>query len=115
MKTLKEIKNEPNLPAVTASEDGIITFVNVPFELAFGWTKAEIIGKPLVTIIPPDLHDAHHMGFSRFIISGSPTLLGKPLKLKAVHKDGHIFAAEHYIVAEKISGEWEFGATIRPL
>ena len=115
MATISEIKNETKIPSVIADEQGLITNINQAFETVFGWQKNEILGKPLTIIIPKTLHDAHHLGFSRFITSGKPTLLNQALKLKAVTKDGTEFNAEHYIVAEKENDKWIFAATIRPL
>ena len=115
MSSINDIKKEANLPVVIADERGLITSINKSFEDVFGWQKNEIIGKPLATIIPKSLHDAHHLGFSRFLTTGKPTLLNQPLKLKAIKKDGKEFNAEHIIVAEEENGKWIFGATIRPL
>ena len=115
MKSINDLKKEMNLPIVIADEQGLITSINKPFEDVFGWQKSEIIGKPLATIIPKSLHDAHHLGFSRFLTTGKPTLLNQPLKLKAIKKDGKEFNAGHIIIAEEQNGNWVFGATIRPL
>ena len=115
MNKISDLKQEVNLPVVIANEQGVITSVNKSFEDLFGWHRDEMLGKPLTIIIPKSLHDAHHLGFSRFLTTGNPTLLNKPLKLKAVTKDGKEFNAEHYIVAEKENDKWVFGATIRPL
>lgn len=116
MTTMADIKHETSLPTVIADHDGLITDVNQRFEETYGWKAAEIVGKPLTTIIPPNLHAAHHLGFSRFLTTGTPTLLNRPLHLKVQTKSGHILNAEHMIVAEKNSqGEWVFAATIRPL
>ena len=115
MSTIEEIRRETNVPSVIADHQGVITQVNKRFEAAFGWQAQEIVGKTLSTLIPSNLHDAHHLGFSRFLTTGKPTLLNQPLKLKAVTKDGHEFDAEHIITAEQHQGQWVFGATIRPL
>ena len=113
--TLQELQRHQDVPVVIADHQGTITHVNERFERVFGWRAQEIIGKPLTIIIPSDLHDAHHLGFSRFLTTGKPTLLNQPLKLKAVTKDGREFNAEHTITAEQRQGEWVFGAIIKPL
>lgn len=115
MKTLEELENEISIPVVIADGDGTITYVNPPFEAVFGWRREEIAGKPLTTIIPKNLRDAHHLGFSRFLATETPTLLNRPLRLKAITKDGMELDAEHTIIAEKRNGAWVFGATLRPL
>lgn len=115
MQTIDELMRQTEVPAVTADHQGSIIKVNARFEAVFGWKEADIVGKPLTTLIPKSLHDAHHLGFSRFLTTGKPTLLNQPLKLKAVTKAGREFDAEHFILAEQHDGQWVFGATIRPL
>ena len=115
MRTIEDVRSETGVPSVIADHQGVITQVNQRFEAVFGWQAQEIIGKSLATIIPPHLHDAHHLGFSRFLTTGKPTLLNQPLKLRAITKAGREFDAEHIITAEQRNGQWMFGATIRPL
>lgn len=112
MKTIEEVKQVNDAPAVVVDDKGSITYVNKHFQDLFGWNESEILGRSLATIIPSNLHDAHNLGFSRFLASGKATLLNKPLKLKAVTKAGKEFEAEHYIIAEEKNGKWQFGATI---
>jgi PAS domain S-box-containing protein len=114
LKTIEEFKRMTDVPVVIADHQGVITYVNEPFQAVFGWTSPEILGKALTCIIPKNLHDAHHLGFSRFLTSGKATLLAQPLQLKAVTKEGKEFDAEHFIIAEEHQGQWTFGAIIRP-
>lgn len=113
--TIEELERATDVPVVVADDHGLITHVNAPFESLFGWPRQEIIGKPLSVIIPSNLRDAHHLGFSRFLTTGKPTLLDQPLLLKAVTKAGRVFEAEHRIVAQQREGNWMFAATIKPV
>lgn len=113
--SIEELEQERTSAVVLANADGFIVYVNSAFEALFGWRAEEIVGRPLTTIIPKSLHDSHHLGFSRFLMTEQPTLLGRPLKLRAVTKDGHEFAARHLILAEKRDGKWIFGALIQRL
>jgi PAS domain S-box-containing protein len=115
MKTIAEMKTETRLAFVVADRRGLITEVNDRFTAVFGWTREEIVGKRLETIIPPKLRDAHRLGFSRFLRTGRPVILGPPLELRALAKDGREFAARHVITAEQVNGNWMFAATIQPL
>lgn len=112
--TIEELEKRTDVPVVVVDDQGLITFVNAPFESVFGWPPKEIIGRPLTVIIPTNLHDAHQLGFSRFLTTGTPTLLNQPLRLKAITKDGRVFEAEHTIMAEQRNGAWNFAATIKP-
>jgi PAS domain S-box-containing protein len=115
MNTIADLRKAVKEPVVVVDQRGSITDVNAAFERVFGWLRQEILGRPLTTIIPQSLHEEHRMGFSRFMHTGIPTLLNRPISLKAVTKDGHVFNAEHFIVAECDRGSWTFAATIRPL
>jgi PAS domain S-box-containing protein len=115
VKTLATLRGENNFPVIISDQNGIVEFINPSFTSLFGWNQDEIVGQPLSTIIPPNLHDAHNLGFSRFLATGKGRLLNQPLVLKAITKEGRVFDAEHIIVAENETGQWRFGAQIRPL
>jgi PAS domain S-box-containing protein len=113
--TLAQLREEVRVPVVLADHPGFVKNVNARFEEVFGWSRAEIVGKPITVLIPAVLQDAHHMGFSRFLMTGQGKLLGRPLKLTAVTRLGTELAIELTLVAEQRGGEWTFGATLRPL
>ena len=115
MSAIDDVLQDAVVPAVAADQDGIITAVNAPFERVFGWSRAEIVGRPLTTIIPRSLRDAHNLGFSRFLTTQRPTLLDRPLRLKTIDKNGREFDGEHRILAERRGAGWIFAASIRPV
>ena len=104
-----------NQAFVVADELGIILDVNDRFEQLFGWKHEQIVGMPLTTIIPPRLRQAHHLGFSRFVTTGASNILGRPLRLAALRRNGEEFDAEHLIVAHQDGEAWTFEATVRPV
>jgi len=111
--TVAELERETVVPIVVADATGLITKVNRPFLQLFGWSLPEVLGEPVSMIIPPELREAHHAGWKRFLATSEARLLDKPLLLKAVDKAGRQFMAEHYIVAERREGQWVFAATVR--
>jgi PAS domain S-box-containing protein len=115
VETIEQLRQVNDAAVVVVNQEGAITFVNGPFEDLFQWRSDQIVGKPLTTIIPVNLRDAHQLGFSRFLTTEKPSVLQTPLLLKAVSRDGRVFEAEHYIVAERIDGSWNFAATIKPV
>jgi PAS domain S-box-containing protein len=115
MVTIADIKLKTDVPIVIADHQGVIVKVNECFTTAFGWAPEELTGKTLSIIIPRDMHDAHNLGFSRFLTTGKPKLLNQPLELKAVAKDGRELDVELLIVAEQQEDQWVFAATLRPL
>ena len=113
--TISALKNETALPVVIINHKSFVIYVNRAFEALFGWRSEEMIGETITMIIPEEMRDAHHLGFSRFITTGEARIMNQSLKLAAVNRAGEQFDAEHYIVAEKIDDQWQIGATIRPL
>ena len=112
MVTIEKLMSEKEVPVIIADHQGIITHLNDAFTEAFEWRADDLIGELITTIIPPTLQDAHHLGFSRFMTTGKPTLLNQPLDLEIVTAGGRIEKARHFIVAEKRDDRWVFGATI---
>jgi PAS domain S-box-containing protein len=111
---LERVRRETAIPALIVDHQGLITYVNDAFVGAFGWARDEIVGRSISTIIPRALRDAHHLGFSRFLMAGTPNLIGRTLELPVLDRAGHEFAADHRIEAERTNGRWTFGATIEP-
>ena len=112
MKTLAEIKAISDQPVVTANEEGRITFANPPFLSTFGWDEESLVGQPLTMIIPPEYHDAHNLGFSRFLVSNKSTILNQDLPLQARDRNGNLHNITIHIVAERAGEHWEFAALI---
>lgn len=112
MQSIAELKSMTDVPVICATKQGFISYINPSFTEHFAWTESDLIGQPLSSIIPTNLQDAHNLGFSKFLLTENANLLGKPLLLKIITKDGAELNAEHCIIAEKIDGDWEFAASI---
>lgn len=53
-----------------------------------GWTDGELVGQRLLVVIPHRLREAHIAGFTRSVVSGLGELLGRPIALPALARDG---------------------------
>jgi len=115
MSWIEQLMSESEIPVVISDHRGFITHINESFGKAFLWKAEDLMGKALVVLIPENLRDAHQMGFSRFFVTGSGTLLNQALDLKILTGDGKEVLAQHTISAEQVDGEWVLGARIRPL
>jgi PAS domain S-box-containing protein len=111
--TVTEILAAKDLPVVAIDQTGLFTFVNGTFENTYGWTAKELVGQSVTQIMPPYMRDAHRVGFARYLTTERATLLGKALALPVYYKDGRIVDAEHYILGEKLNGDWRFAAIIQ--
>jgi PAS domain S-box-containing protein len=75
--------------AVAAADDANrIIAVSQPLASLAGWEVGELVGRRVVTLVPPRFREAHVAGFSRFLSSGEARILGMPLDLPLLTKDG---------------------------
>lgn len=111
-KTVEEMKKLEDVPVVAIDQESLFTYINKAFTDEYGWTEKDLIGKPVVKIMPKHMRSGHNVGFSRFLTTETSVLLGKPLPLKVCYKDGNEEVADHIIIAEKNDGRWVFSAII---
>lgn len=75
--------------AVVASDErNVITYVNAAAETLLGWPRAELLGRPLGTIMPARMRAGHDAGFERFVRTRESRIVGKAIRVPALHKDG---------------------------
>jgi two-component system sensor kinase FixL len=101
---------------VIMDHEGRITEFNPAAERAFGYSRAEVVGKPLAeVVIPPSLRARHVAGLARYLESGEERVLGKRLELPAVRRDGTEFPADVAIVRIRSEGNPVFIGYIRDI
>ena len=82
---------------------------NSKAETIFGFTKDEVIGKPLPEmIIPHQYREAHVKGMVHFLKTGEGPVLNKTIEITALHKKGHAFYINLSISNVKVEDEWLF-------
>ena len=98
------------LDAVIAIDDrGMILDWNPQAERIFGWTLAEVVGRPLGdTIIPESYRDAHRRGMERYLAEGTGRILNQRIELEALRRDGSQFPVE---VSIAVLHPWQQSAT----
>lgn len=98
---------------IVISEDDIVHEWNRKAEEIFGFSHAEVIGKPLVdTIIPEQYRTAHREGMKRFLATGEGPVLNKTIEITALHKDRREFYVNLSISSVKVDHEWLFIAFV---
>jgi PAS domain S-box-containing protein len=101
---------------VAADERGEIVFANPAAERLLGWDGGGLVGQPLVAIQPERLRDAHRSGFRRYLETRVPQLLGRPVRVPALRRDGSEVDVELAISAHPLDGRGElFVAALRDL
>lgn len=73
---------------------GKIVIINSQAEKVFGYTRNELLGKPLETLIPTKYLNKHGHHRDRYFADPHTRPMGVGLDLYALHKDGHEFPVE---------------------
>ncbi|HEY0268258.1 MAG TPA: EAL domain-containing protein, partial [Methyloradius sp.] len=80
---------------VTIDENGHLQEFNPAAERIFGYTRDQVIGRPLAEVmIPPAKRHAHSIGHQKFIATGQKTMFNKRLEMVAIRADGSEFPVE---------------------
>jgi PAS domain S-box-containing protein len=100
---------------VVAEAQGRITLFNPAAERIFGYTTGEVVGQPLLTLLPEEFRDAHARGFARYLETRQPRLLGTSVELRGRRKDGTEFPLELSLSAVDLGGDLQFLGAISDL
>jgi PAS domain S-box-containing protein len=71
-----------------SNERGKILLINQHMEKLFGYSRSELIGKPVEVLIPIDLYDKHLAWHNQIYSGPKPGIIDKGLELFAKKKDG---------------------------
>jgi PAS domain S-box-containing protein len=93
-----------------------ITEFNPAAEATFGYTRSEVLGRPLAeVIVPPALREAHRRGFERYLRTGEARVLGRRIEMAAVRADGSEFPVELTITRLPSDGPPAFTGYLRDI
>jgi PAS domain S-box-containing protein len=98
---------------ICADAYGRITYWNGAARENFGYTSEEAVGQPLTMIMPERFRFSHEDGLDRYLATGKPKLIGRPVELAGLHKDGSEFPVEISLGTWTSHGEVYFGAILR--
>jgi PAS domain S-box-containing protein len=73
---------------IVANVQGKIVYINHATEALLGWTAEELLNQPLTKIQPARMHELHSAGFTRFLATRRPKLIGIPTRVPALRRDG---------------------------
>ena len=80
---------------ITMNHEGRIVEFNPAAERTFGYSRRDVVGKPLADlIIPPSLRKAHRDGLERYLETREMTIIGKRVELTGMRADGTEFPVE---------------------
>jgi two-component system, sensor histidine kinase and response regulator len=90
----RQVANTAQEAIITIDEMGLITFWNSAATTIFGYQSEEILGKPLLCLMPEMHHEPHLRGLQRAVKSGRMVHVGETLELPALRNDGTEIAIE---------------------
>jgi PAS domain S-box-containing protein len=69
-------------------QESTIVFANPPVEKIFGYKASELIGRPLVMLMPSALRSRHRAGVERYTATGTRNIPWEGVELPGLRKDG---------------------------
>lgn len=101
---------------VVIDETGLVVGWNSNAEQIFGYAEAEALHRQVAElIIPVHSRAAHFHSMGRYLNFGEVHILGRRVKLSALHKDGHEFPVELAVTVTSADGNRYFVSFIRDL
>jgi PAS domain S-box-containing protein len=101
---------------VTMNHRGEVVEFNPAAELTFGWSRGEVIGREMASLIIPDeFAQAHRDGLARYLDTGEGPVLGKRMELTAKRSDGSEFPVELTITRVQLAGAPLFTGYLRDI
>jgi PAS domain S-box-containing protein len=79
---------------ITADSESLIIKWNKGAERIFGYTADEVIGQTLTILMPERFRDLHLKGMARVSAGGESRVMGKPVEVFGLRKDGSVFPLE---------------------
>ena len=79
---------------VIVDTEGLITIVNTQTEIMFGYTRRELLGKPIEMLLPERLHEQHLRHRRAYVKEPMLRPMGQGLELPGRRKNGDEFPVE---------------------
>ena len=101
----QQVLDDLNEAVVGVDRANTVVYVNTAMERLLGYGASDLIGAPLTTIIPQRFQPRHVTAFAEYIASGRSNVIGRPLVLSALRRDGTEVPIELLISATSVEGE----------
>ena len=112
----QRILETANDPFIESDAQGRILEWNKRAEAVFGWTRTEVLGRPLSeTVMPVGVRAAHQAGMARYLQTRQSRVMNRPVELTALARDGREFPVELTLWALETGGETKFNAFVRDI
>ena len=112
----RRVVTDASTPVVAADEANRIIAVSDALASLVGWDADELVGRRVVTLVPPRFREAHVAGFSRHLSTGEAHVLGVPIDLPVLARDGSEIICRFRIeLAPPTTGRAVYIAWLEPL
>lgn len=98
---------------VTINENSTILAINPSVKATLGYEPAELIGKPMFTLMPERFRASHAAGIARYLASGKRHIPWNGVQLPGLHKNGEEIPLEISFAAHSSEGKTHFTGFIR--
>jgi PAS domain S-box-containing protein len=100
---------------VLSNSQGRIITWNNGAQSIFGYTEAEVLGRPLTMLMPVRYREAHRRGVERLMSTGQAQFMGKRLEFHGLRKDGSEFPLELSLATWEVAGSMFCSGIIRDI
>jgi len=101
---------------IIMDHEGRISEFNPTAEQTFGYSREQVIGRPLAeTIIPPAQRKAHKAGLAHYLATGESPILGNRIEIDAMRADGTEFPIEMAVNVTRIRDKPLFTSFVRDI
>jgi PAS domain S-box-containing protein len=111
----RSVTNSTMDAIISADKNGCIVFWNNGAENVFGYKASEIIGKPVIKLMPKRFRKDHLDGFKNLIKTGKSKFQGNTVELVGMRNDGTKFPLEISLTSCKIAEKKYISAVLRDI
>ncbi|GAA2894858.1 ATP-binding protein [Streptomyces mexicanus] len=77
-------------PTIAADDGNRIIAANPAASELLGWRPGELVGRRITVIVPEHLRERHVAAFTSLLLTGQSHILGRPVTVPALHRDGSL-------------------------
>lgn len=100
---------------VVVSSDGIIQLANPAVFSLFGWEPADLVGRPIETLLPDQLESIHREHRASYVAAPTSRPMGHGRLLHGQRRDGSRFLTEVALSPIQVDGELQVIAVVRDI
>lgn len=113
---IRAILNSANDAFIAIDSQSYIREWNPQAEKTFGWTREEVLGKTLPSIIIPESYrESHFKGLGKYLATGEGPILNRRIEVPAIHRDGHELIVELTVYPIRQKNYLLFGAFLHDI